>query len=66
MKNIKFLLFIIYLVISLNLIFCQISFATVYIVKDLEGNNICITNNENEISKYKLLGYEICILGGSE
>ena len=66
MKNIKFLLFIVYLVISLNLIFCTFSFATLYIVKDQEGNNICITNKENEISKYKLLGYEICILGGNE
>ena len=66
MKNIKFLLFIVYLVISLNLIFCTFSFATLYIVKDQEGNNICITNKENEISKYKLLGYEICILGDNE
>ncbi|MBY9021832.1 MAG: hypothetical protein KGD67_12310, partial [Candidatus Lokiarchaeota archaeon] len=58
--------FIICLIFFLNLIFCTLSFATLYIVKDQEGNNICITNKENEISKYKLLGYEIVILGGSE
>ena len=66
MKNIKFLLFIISLLFFLNVIFFNYSFATLYIVKDQEGNNICITNKENEISKYKLLGYEIFILGGSE
>ena len=66
MKNIKFLLFIMSLLFFLNLIFCTFSFATLYIVKDQEGNNICITNKENEISKYKLLGYKIYILGGSE
>ena len=65
MKNIKLLFFIICLTVFLNLIFCAFSFATLYIVKDQEGNNICITNQEKEISKYKLLGYEIYILGGS-
>jgi len=65
MKNIKFLLFIVCLVFSLNVVFFSFSFATLYIVKDQEGNNICITNEESEISKYKLLGYEISILGGS-
>jgi len=64
MKNIKFLLFIVCLAFSLNVVF-NCSFATLYIVKDQEGNNICMTNNESEISKYKLLGYEISILGGS-
>jgi len=66
MKNIKLLFFIICLIFFLDLIFCTLSFATLYIIKDQEGNNICITNKENEISKYKLLGYEIFILGGSE
>jgi len=65
MKNIKLLFFIICLIFFLNLIFCTFSFATLYIVKDQEGNNICITNQEKEISKYKLLGYKIYILGGS-
>jgi hypothetical protein len=65
MKNIKFLLFIICLVFFLNVIFFNCSFATLYIVKDQEGNNICITNQEKEISKYKLLGYKVYILGGS-
>ncbi len=66
MKNIKSIFFVTCLIFFLNLIFCTFSFATLYIVKDQEGNNICITNKENEISKYKLLGYEIYILGGSE
>jgi len=66
MKNIKILFFIICLIFFLNLIFCTFSFATLYIVKDQEGNNISITNKEKEISKYKLLGYEIYIVGGSE
>lgn len=66
MKNIKSLFFIVCLIFFLNLIFCNFSFATLYIVKDQEGNNICITNKESEISKYKLLGYKIYILGGSE
>ncbi|MBA7538702.1 hypothetical protein ES705_30979 [subsurface metagenome] len=65
MKNTKLLFFIICLIFFLNLIFFNCSFATLYIVKDQEGNNICITNQEKEISKYKLLGYEIYILGGS-
>lgn len=65
MKNIKSLFFIICLIFFLNLVFCSFSFATLYIVKDQEGNNVCITNQEKEISKYKLLGYEIYILGGS-
>jgi hypothetical protein len=66
MKNIKFLFIIICLIFFLNLIFSTFSFATIYIVKDQEGNNICITNQEEEIPKYQLLGYEIYILGGSE
>jgi len=65
MKNIKFLLFIVCLVFFLNVIFFNCSFATLYIVKDQEGNNVCVTNQEKEISKYKLLGYKIYILGGS-
>ena len=65
MKNIKLLFFVICLIFFLNSIFYTFSFATLYIVKDQEGNNICITNKENEISKYKLLGYMIYILGGS-
>ena len=65
MKNIKSLFFVICLIFFLNLIFCTFSFATLYIVKDQEGNNVCITNQEKDISKYKLLGYEIYILGGS-
>ena len=66
MKSIKLLFFIICLIFFLNLIFCTFSFSTLYIVKDQEGNNICITNQEKEISKYKLLGYEICIVGEPE
>jgi len=62
MKNIKFLLFIMSLLFFLNLIFCNFSFATLYIVKDQEGNNICITNQENLIFEYEKLGYVIWIL----
>jgi len=62
MKNIKFLLFIMSLLFFLNVIFCNFSFATLYIVKDQEGNNICITNQENLIFEYEKLGYIIWIL----
>jgi hypothetical protein len=62
MKNIKLLFFIVCLILFLNLIFCTFSFATLYIVEDQEGNNICITNQENLISKYEKLGYVIWIL----
>jgi len=62
MKNIKFLLFIISLVFFLNVIFFNCSFATLYIVKDQEGNNICLTNQESQISEYKKLGYVIFIV----
>jgi len=62
MKNIKSLFFIVCLIFFLNLIFCTFSFATLYIVEDQEGNNICITNQENLISKYEKLGYVIWIL----
>jgi len=63
MKNIKFLLFIVCLVFFLNVIFFNCSFATLYIIKDQEENNICITNQENLVSKYEKLGYAIWILG---
>ena len=62
MKNIKFLLFIMFLLFFLNLIFCTFSFATLYIIKDQEGNNICITNVEYLVSEYEKLGYAIWIL----
>ena len=66
MKNIKFLLFIMSLLFFLNLIFCTFSFATLYIIKDQEGKNICITNQEKIISKYEKLGYVIWILEAGE
>jgi len=62
MKNIKFLLFIVCLVFFLNVIFFNCSFATLYIIKDQEGNNICITNQENLVYKYEKLGYAIWII----
>ena len=62
MKNIKFLLFIVCLVFFLNVIFFNCSFATLYIIKDQEGNNICVTNQENLVSEYEKLGYVIWIL----
>ena len=66
MKNIKFLLFIMSLLFFLNVIFCNFSFATLYIIKDQEGKNICITNQEKIISKYEKLGYVIWILEAGE
>lgn len=66
MKNIKFLLFIACLVFFLNVIFFNYSFATLYIIKDQEGNNICITNQGNLVSKYEKLGYVIWILEAGE
>ena len=66
MKNIKFLLFITFLLFFLNVIFCTFSFATLYIIKDQEGKNICITNQEKIISKYEKLGYVIWILEAGE
>ena len=62
MKNIKFLLFIFCLVFSINVIFFNCSFATLYILKDQEGNDIWLTNNESLVSKYEKLGYVIWIL----
>ena len=62
MKNLKFLLFIICLVFFLNVIFFNCSFATLYIVKDQEGNNICMTNKEDLVSEYEKFGYAIWIL----
>jgi len=62
MKNIKFLFFIICLVFFLNVIFLYCSFATLYIVKDQEGKNICMTNEEDLVSEYEKLGYAIWIL----
>ena len=62
MKNLKLLFFIICLVFFLNVIFFNCSFATLYIVKDQEGNNICITNKEDLVSEYEKFGYAIWIL----
>ena len=62
MKNIKSLFFIVCLIFFLNLIFCTFSFATLYILKDQEGKDIWITNQENLVSKYEKLGYVIWIL----
>jgi hypothetical protein len=58
--------FIIALALFIILIFINSVFATLYIVKDQEGNIICITNQVNILSNYKLLGYKIDILGGTE
>jgi len=62
MKNLKLLFFIICLVFFLNVIFFNCSFATLYIVKDQEGTNICMTNKEDLVSEYEKLGYAIWIL----
>jgi uncharacterized protein YpmS len=65
MKYLK-VFFIIALALFIILIFINSVFATLYIVKDQEGNIICITNQVNILSNYKLLGYKIDILGGTE
>jgi len=65
MKNSKFFLLIISLIFFVNLAFFNFSYATLYVVKDQEGNSVCITNQESLISKYKLLGYIISIVQGS-
>ena len=62
MKNVKFLLLIVCLIFFLNVIFFNCSFATLYILKDQEGKDIWITNQENIVSKYEKLGYIIWIL----
>ena len=62
MNNLKLIFFIIWLVFFLNVIFFICSFATLYIVKDQEGNNICVTNKEDLVSEYEKLGYAIWIL----
>jgi len=64
MKNIKLFLFVIFLISFLCVIFFQ-SYATLYIVKDQDGNNVCITNQESDISKYKALGYIIISIKSS-
>lgn len=64
MKSIKLFLLIISLIFFLNIILFN-SFATLYIVKDQEGNNICITNQESLISKYEKLGYIVTTVSGS-
>jgi len=64
MKNIKLFFFVIFLIFFLSIILSQ-SFATLYIVNDQEENNICITNNESDILKYKNLGYIIIPILGS-
>jgi len=64
MKKFKIFLLIISLIFLLN-IFLLNSFATLYIIKDPGGNFVLLTNLENLISKYKLLGYTIYIVKGS-
>lgn len=61
MKKYKFFLLIISLIFLLN-IFLLNSFATLYIIKDPEGNFALITNLEKLVSEYKLLGYTISIV----
>ncbi|MBA7566548.1 hypothetical protein ES708_08239 [subsurface metagenome] len=61
MKKSKFLLLIISLIFLLN-IFLFNSFATLYIIKDPEGDFALITNLENIMLKYQLLDYKISIV----
>jgi len=62
MKNLKTFLLIVSLIFLLNVIFFNVSYATLYIIKDQEENFVLLTNSENLVSKYELLGYTIYIL----
>jgi len=62
MKNLKTFLLIVSLIFLLNVIFFNVSYATLYIIKDQEENFVLLTNSEKLVSKYELLGYTIYIL----
>jgi len=59
MKN-KILLLV--LVLFLSLIFVSSGFANLYIINDKEGKNVCITNIDSIISKYRELGYTLILV----
>jgi hypothetical protein len=61
MKKFKTSLLIISLIFFFN-IFLLNSFATLYIIKDPEGDFTLITNLENIMLKYQLLDYKISIV----
>ncbi len=50
------------LVVLLSSIFAISGLAALYIVNDLEGKNVCITNLDILISKYQALGYELILI----
>lgn len=53
------------LVLFFSLIFCSSVFADLYIINDKEGKNVCITNINTLISKYRELGYELILVPAS-
>jgi len=50
------------LVLFLSSIFAISGLTALYIVNDLEGKNVCITNLDILISKYQALGYELILI----
>ena len=53
---------VVVLVLFLSLIFVSSGLTALYIINDLEGKNVCITNMSLEISKYQELGYELILV----
>jgi hypothetical protein len=53
------------LVLFFGLVFVSSGLADLYIINDLEGKNICITNINTLILKYKELGYEMILVAYS-
>jgi len=59
MKN-RILLLV--LVVFLSLVFVSSGFANLYIINDLEGKNVCITNINALIAEYRELGYTLILV----
>lgn len=53
------------LVLFFSLIFVSSGLADLYIINDLEGKNVCITNINTLILKYRELGYEMILVAYS-
>jgi len=53
---------IVALVLFFSLAFVGSVFANLYIVNDLDGKNVCITNISTLISEYRELGYELILV----
>ena len=53
------------LILFLGLVFTISALANLYIINDKEGKNVCITNIDTLISKYRELGYEMILVSYS-